>query len=149
MFTRYNGIDVPKNYSGNRFKHNMETEMKTHKAEQPMLITPPIKKSVSPQSFQSEIDKVAEESTQINELDQRELTEISEVPPALAPIDKDENNLHPCDTTSASDTGIGAFIESLRDDDILLIALILLLAESEGHDNKELIVTLALLLLYR
>ncbi|MBQ7788337.1 MAG: hypothetical protein IJ398_01635 [Clostridia bacterium] len=33
MFTRYKGIDIPKNYSGNRFRVPIETEMKTHSGE--------------------------------------------------------------------------------------------------------------------
>ena len=51
MFTRYKGIDVPQNYSGNRFKSEIIppiTETKTHK---PTNFTP-TKTSISP-AFES------------------------------------------------------------------------------------------------
>ena len=46
MFTRYSGIDVPNNYSGNRFKKTIieDTTMKIHENE----VKSEIKTSVSP-----------------------------------------------------------------------------------------------------
>lgn len=55
MFTKYTGIEVPQNYSGSRFKKEVEkTEMKTHRG-QISSSDSGIKASVSP-SFQEVID---------------------------------------------------------------------------------------------
>lgn len=151
MFTRYNGIDVPKNYSGNRFRQELETEMKTHKAPLPQT-APAVTKSSPPQSFQSVIDKAAQGDI----ADQAESIDAEAAPIEIEspdPVSIIEPALVTDDTAPTSDSlessGLKALFESLKGDDLLLIALILLLSGNEGYENKELIVTLALLLLYR
>ncbi len=63
MFTKYNGINLPKNYSGTKFKQPAEdTKMKTHRAQDEKPITKGvIRTSVSP-SFQSALDKTMQEA---------------------------------------------------------------------------------------
>ena len=149
MFTKYNGINVPKNYSGNRFKETIDTEMKTHKAEG-VHISTPIKKSASPQSFQSVIDKAVESEfieTDYYEEISSESEEISD-PVSINEYDVEEN-LPSATSSPSKELGLSTLLESLQEDDLLLIALILILAGNEGYENKELIITLALLLLYR
>lgn len=149
MFTKYSGINVPKNYSGNRFKESIDTEMKTHKAEG-VHISTPIKKSSSPQSFQSIIDKAVEPDTTNADYYEEipgENEEISD-PVSINEYDVEEAPL-PEPITPAKELGLSTLLESLQEDDLLLIALILILAGNEGYENKELIITLALLLLYR
>ncbi len=62
MFTRYKGIDIPKNYSGNRFKMPIETEMKTHSGE----ILGASRTSVSP-SFNNSISSFQDNDEVENE----------------------------------------------------------------------------------
>ena len=67
MFTKYNDINLPKNYSGTKFKQNIEdTKMKTHRAQDEMLITKGVvRTSVSP-SFQSALDKTMQEANTVS-----------------------------------------------------------------------------------
>ncbi len=62
MFTRYKGIDIPKNYSGNRFRAPIETEMKTHSGE----IISASRTSVSP-SFNNGISSFQDKDEVENE----------------------------------------------------------------------------------
>lgn len=150
MFTKYSGIDVPKNYSGSRFKQNLETEMKTHKA--PIIQPAPTVTKSSPQpSFQSIIDKAAsgEKETPSDYTEQTDAPS-NEIPVPVSIIEPSrESEVDTHTDSSCVNSAISSLLESLNGDDLLLIALIILLSGNEGYENKEIIVTLALLLLYR
>lgn len=67
MFTKYNGINLPNNYSGTKFKQPIEdTNMKTHRAQDERPITRGVvRTSVSP-SFQGALDKAVEKASSEN-----------------------------------------------------------------------------------
>lgn len=62
MFTRYGNINIPKNYSGNRFRREevYETETKAHRPSQSTYSTGGTKTTISP-AFQEEIAKKREQ----------------------------------------------------------------------------------------
>lgn len=150
MFTKYSGIDVPKNYSGSRFKQNLETEMKTHKA--PIIQPAPTVTKSSPQpSFQSIIDKaVSDEKETPSDYTEHTDAPSNEIPDPVSIIEPSrEGDVDVPADRSYANSALSSLLESLNGDDLLLIALIILLSGNEGYENKEIIVTLALLLLYR
>ena len=169
MFTRYNGVEIPKNYSGSRFRQQVEnTETKMHRPKE----APPlqnVRKSVSP-TFQEVIDnaiKDVEQSQAKNSesngfllAQETEATANSDTPPSktvesgvndnvpsvksLNGITDSEKNEH-----SPIEGGIRKLLDGIAKDDLLLIALILMLAEGGEGDSLDLITMLALLLLFR
>ena len=142
MFTRYT---VPKNYSGSRFSTTeYETETKTH-------TSPNIKTSISP-SFNSE-----KTDTPLGEINN---------PPFFTVSDEDAGDearedelckeeseeILPSDKDTQTNEAIREFknsalrlFENVRRDDLMLIALILLLS---GEENPSIPLLLSLLLLY-
>ena len=168
MFTKYTDIDLPKNYSGSRFKHTLaDTKMKTHRAQDVSLSVPAFKTAVSP-SFQDIIDKTAK-ATKVDEQPEElyanndttaELTdqeaEKSDEKADAAFKDSLPIDAHPRhDEGSNTDffslfkaSGFGKLLSNKSKDDFLLIALIALLASDGSGDNLDAIVLLALLLLY-
>lgn len=158
MFTKYTDIDLPKNYSGNRFKQAIpDTKMKTHRAQDSSAYNSVVKTAVSP-SFQDIIDKTAKESdSEPIEEDDKNITVSTEEAPlentteADIPIDApprggekmDENLLR-----LFKESGLGRLLNNKSRDDFLLIGLIALLASDGAGDNLEAIILLALLLLY-
>ena len=157
MFTKYNGITPPQNYSGSRFKPSPnDTEMKTHKAPEPISKPPAIKTALSP-TFQESVNRIAEpneaysydeqaqETTRENPAEfEDEKSEIIDTPPRKASREV-ENPLG----EFLSKSGVGKLLNSLHSDDILLLALILFLAEENNKDSNDAILILALLLMYR
>ena len=151
MFSRYNNIVIPKNYNGNRFREIEDTEMKTHKAYESSIKQVTTKTSSSP-SFQSLIDQKANENEDFTkEEDEEKYQNIDTVSTEneLSPNDTRPNNQSKYTTTPYQESGLSKLISDIKGDDLLLIALILLLAEGEREGNQELIVLLALLLLRR
>ena len=136
MFTKYNGIVVPQNYNGNRFqKQHLETEMKTHKATEIQSVSLP-KTSVSP-SFQSLLDKaVSEEDTSAVPV-QEETSSVEAEDSAVEEETPAELNISP----------FMRMLEGLKSDDLLLLALILLMANGKSEMGTEAIILLSLLLL--
>ena len=167
MFTKYTDIDLPKNYSGSRFKQAIaDTKMKTHKAQQVPPNATAIKTAVSP-SFQDIIDKTAKasepkEPTNELSLNADAVAEVQEAPnendyseDALS--DKEtqieafaqQNERNDFDLFSLfKSSGLGKLLDNKSRDDFLLIALIVLMASDGAGDNLDAIILLALLLLY-
>ncbi|MBE6673842.1 MAG: hypothetical protein E7596_01905 [Ruminococcaceae bacterium] len=164
MFTKYTDIDLPKNYSGSRFKQAIaDTKMKTHRAQQVPPNATAIKTAVSP-SFQDIIDKTAKASEPTNELSLNAdaVAEVQEAPnendyseDALS--DKEtqieafaqQNERNDSDLFSLfKSSGLGKLLDNKSRDDFLLIALIVLMASDGAGDNLDAIILLALLLLY-
>ena len=152
MFSKYTGVDVPQNYSGNRFrKSTMETKTNVHKAQEIRTPISTVKTSVSP-SFQDVIDK-ASEGVIVNDVEENLTTqEVDLEEKVLKSVDKTEileddeakSPREPLDIIQAS--GIGQLLGAIGKDDLLLIALIVLLASDKGDMNLDAIVILALLL---
>lgn len=149
MFTKYNGIEIPKNYSGSRFKSLSDVEMKTHKAT---VSSPPmqeIKSSASP-SFQEVIDKTVSELKETDENIEisEPLTQISDTPACIS-VDEESNGASfPQEKALHRELGILKLLDKVKQDDLLLIALIILFASDSSENSLDAVVILALLLLY-
>lgn len=159
MFTRYSDIDIPKNYSGNRFRKSQyeDTTMKTHENEMQGAINT----SVSPtfkdrlnhsdypanKLYQSHhnIDIVSDDINQpVNEqnslMSDTNDSSLSEEAHLNYSINDSKNN---------SQLGISSILDYIKDiksDDLLIILLIILLASDKASSNNDIIILLALLL---
>ncbi|MBO5262184.1 MAG: hypothetical protein J6B45_03970 [Clostridia bacterium] len=151
MFTKYNNLNIPKNYSGNRFKQpTQDMGMKTHRAQE----TAPksmVKTSVSPYAHEifEQSHKSVEETEELIYNDQLETNEekISEEI-IHTPLEKTEN----CDSNikdkPLAEKGITHIFDNIKNDDLLLLSLILLLAKDNTEGGFDAIAILALLLMY-
>lgn len=151
MFTRYNGIEIPQNYSGSRFKNEAPpTETKTHK---PSLAIG-TKTSISP-SFESALrrqtsnetkydDEIIDEFIEANEpeLDSGEDNSFFEEP---------EQNIEIPEKTLFNEFKpiVSQIIKSVDQEDLLLLSLVFLLMSEGNESSGELIIPLLLLFLYR
>lgn len=149
MFTRYSGIEIPQNYSGNRFQRNeyVETDMKIHSSN----IGGATKSSVSP-SFEAQkiadFENKTENLTDItkDEVDINDNDEFEDIS-----LDTDESKCDNCDTPKGIFNELSSFsnyFKSLQSEDLILIALILFLASDGSIKNNDIIIILALLLVY-
>ncbi len=172
MFTKYQGISLPQNYSGNRFRsYPKDTEMKTHKAQEPSRNSSGVKTSVSPifqeaskrTSNASDNAKSTFDYQQRNEEDDKEFyedkSEIIDTSPEKSYENDDSDNQaeEKNDNVAYEETlsdffsksGLSKMLNGLHSDDILLLALILILAGEGEAQNPDAIVILSLLLLFR
>ena len=148
MFTKYNSVNIPKNYSGNRFRQDIDdTEMKTHR---PSSSTAAVTKtSVSP-NFQNYLynsygtpKEDAPENEEKNDTFQQNDIEFSDTSTA-----KIENNDEIAIVNTATESKVVQLLKSIKNDDLLLLALILLLANDSNESSFDAIAILALLLMY-
>ena len=157
MFTKYTSIKVPENYGGSRFtKAPMETEMKTHRPESIASQSTPVKTSVSPffqnshkseisQSMAEEVDVTSyEDTTADDELTASDYECISHEDKASSI----NENVSP-QTPHTGIMELSRFLEKIKNDDLLLLTLILLFAKDGGDEGMDGIILLALLLLFR
>ena len=171
MFTKYNGINLPKNYSGTKFKQSYEdTQMKTHRASVGNAMTNGvIRTSVSP-SFQGALDKAVEKAEELipsqriddaysQSVDDAPLEECLTVETENEPTNAECDMVDACvmahnpkkDSSSLnffSELGFDKLLKNIGKDDLLLIALIILFAQEHLQESLDAIVILALLLLY-
>ena len=159
MFTRYNNLNIPQNYSGSRFaqaKNSYETEMKTH----PKVATSPTKTSVSPtfNEYRNSKRETYIESEENEEISASPYEMNLESETEKEVIGPEENEKTPqASTACESDNrdadiiaqlkgGVNSILKNLSKDDLLLIGLILL---TMGNGSEISITTiLSLLLLY-
>ena len=167
MFTKYNNINIPQNYSGNRFKHDItNTEMKTHRP----TTTSAVKTSVSPY-FQESVNNAIESLPSSDNVNIESATkevgfgEISDTP--LGEIESvrandEESSLNvnepmlngaseskSTEPSNSLDTSrLTDMFKSIKSDDLLLLVLILLLAKDNTENGIDALVILALLLMY-
>lgn len=163
MFTRYSNIEIPQNYSGNRFKKNPieDTTMKIHESE----IKNEIKTSVSPTYNDWIYTKNSPSFSQITNTSPKENIN----------LDIQNDNIHlektPNETTNKDNsqlfntdfnddslaenkvaskkydfTQILNHLKRIKNDDLLLVILIIFLASDKNIANNEVIILLALLL---
>lgn len=166
MFTRYNGVKPPQNYSGNRFRRNVyETETKVHSDTRPK-ITVDTEVRVPATSFQVEIDKISSESDIIDtppeiivesgkiEGESESADENSVAVGAQIKADSSHR------TDSPSEGALSKLLSSLKlpsvsslkglmggSDELLLICVLLLVYSSPENDNFDTVLILILLLL--
>lgn len=157
MFTKYANVRVPENYSGNRFKSpTIETEMKTHRSDGVHSTASPVKTSLSPY-FKSKLssenderstEELHEVTNGINEIyvneNQSTSTEINATPPEGNAQNSESSSVLPI---TAKD--LSRFLGNFKSDDILLLALILLVAKEGSEESTDALILLALLLLFR
>lgn len=151
MFTKYNNVTVPKNYSGNRFRSSAEEiPMKTHRADAISQSTG-IKTSVSP-FYHSLNEPLVEEKPspnvdlsyyEENDLDINESVEITDTPSAKS----DQSKSFPTSHFNGLDS-LSKLFDNTSSDDLLLLSLILLLAGDDGKNRIDTITLLALLLMH-
>ena len=152
MFTRYSGIDVPNNYSGNRFKKTIieDTTMKIHENE----VRSEIKTSVSP-TYNDWVYSNNSNSTYDNT--SKTIQECK-----MCDIDSNENELYENIENEEISTNtqskvlskeenhnleqIKNYLKSIKTDDLILILMIIFLASDKGTANNDIIILLALLL---
>ena len=150
MFTRYSDIEIPQNYSGNRFSRQ-GIEDTTTKIHAP-TIQGASKSSVSPSFEMNRFsggyqDSVDNDDSEIND----NLSVSEEIPTEYegdftAPsVDKDTNH-HEFSQSLSQITG---YLKKLKNDDLLLIGLIAFLASEKSVSNNDAIIILVLLLMYR
>lgn len=136
MFSKYSNVEVPKNYSGNRFKHNYElqTETKTHVASTYSAT----KSSVSP-AYQEQASYI--ENAQENDI----LNEEEEIESANQ---ADENEEALSNENQKSSFSLTDLFNGINAEDLLLICLIIFLSADSGINNNDIIIILSLLLAY-
>lgn len=143
MFTKYNSVEIPQNYSGNRFKNFGETEMKTHRAVSTPVQQSPIKSSTSP-TFQEVIDKTMNDAKEV----ESDLLDISSKEEASYAPQLSDDTPNATDDDATNEFSLARFVEKISKDDLLLIALIILFASDSSVSSYDTVIILALLLLY-
>ena len=165
MFTRYSNIDIPKNYSGSRFKKAPieDTTMKIHESD----FQNEVKTSVSPTYSNwvnsnkklpfSEITDTSLEESLISGAENSE--DNIEIVSKKTENSTDNNTVFREEDCIKDNVGqslnqnknfiinqITDFLKSLKHDDLLLIILITFLASDKNSANNEIIIFLAILL---
>lgn len=134
MFSKYSSVEVPKNYSGNRFRQAQElkTETKTHFATNYSAT----KSSVSPSYHEqnSYIDEV-QDDIESKSFEDESIEQVEDIEKTY-----DENQKS---TFSFND-----IIKSIDAEDLLLICLIIFLSADSGINNNDIVILLSLLLAY-
>ena len=163
MFTRYKGISIPENYSGNRFKAPIETETKTHKPTQGGVyggtktsISPIFESAIKERTYNNDINETLYEPTDSYQSEEEAYaTSINE----SQGLDFNEEFIENQDSSSESEDPkknsiLGDFASifsqitsKIKQDDFIIIGVILLLLSEKGED-KDVILPLLLLLLY-
>ena len=157
MYTRYSGIDVPQNYSGNRFRKKAveDTETKVHTS----VTQGAVKSSVSPsfeKQFKSqqllEDDDISLENSKITEDAAENEDNYNEFSDTSYQAEENEvtdsMNIHTGILDNLNLSFIGEYLKSIKGEDLLLIALIIFLASDKNVSNNDIIILLALLLVY-
>ena len=153
MFTKYNNVNIPQNYSGNRFRQSPEdTEMKTHRATaNTSALVGSTKTSVSPY-FQAQLNddniipiEYSSDDTneEANDVEQEENIEIIDTPTNKVP---NFNSAPPMQ--SMEENKLYQLFKNVKNDDLLLLALILLLAKDNTENGSDALAILAFLLMY-
>ena len=164
MFTRYKGISIPENYSGNRFKAPPQTETKMHRPSPSYTGT---KTSLSPMFEEAMRQKsvAIPNQSQFNDEEGNDF----DIGIDLPNEENSEESKVPLDNKEASDTYyenttskksasgnsvlgelstlIGNLTKGLKSEDLLILAIIVLLL-SENNDDGMIILPLLFLLLY-
>ena len=162
MFTRYKGINIPENYSGNRFKAPIETETKTHKPTQSGVyggtktsISPIFESAIKERTYSNDINEALYEPTDSYQSEEAYATSINE----SQGLDFNEEFIENQDSSSKNEDPkknsiLGDFASifsqitsKIKQDDFIIIGVILLLLSEKGED-KDVIIPLLLLLLY-
>ncbi len=153
MFTRYTGVDIPQNYSGNRFRKDLyeDTEMKVHSSSTEGAV----KSSVSPSfeqrlNYQSNVmkkDETIENATENDIFYQDEEENNKEQPHNDSEQEKNDNIQHSKSILKEL-SPFSEYLKNIKSDDLLLIALIIFLASEKNGSNGDVIILLALLLIY-
>ena len=164
MFTRYKGINIPENYSGNRFKAPIETETKTHKPTQNSVyggtktsISPIFENAIKERSYVNDMSETIQVPDDNYQNEEATYTQSTCEPQS---IDFDEEFVENQDTKepenekSPKNSVLGDFASvfsqitsKIKQDDFIIIGVILLLLSEKGED-KDVILPLLLLLLY-
>jgi len=147
MYTRHTSINIPKNYSGNRFKQSEEIPVKEHRP----IYTDAIKTAHSP-IYSEELSK-AEDVIQVEDTIPTPVYEDAE------PITEEElsSDIQPCeecdsepkDLFSHLSLPIKEILKSIDKEELLLIGLILLISAEKDNDNNTILTLLSLLLLHK
>ena len=158
MFTRYKGIDIPENYSGSRFKAPIITETKTHKPTPPMTysgtktsISPAFEDALREQSVRP-IEKLPQEFDQIfteENIDEVTLYENENSNNEEEKISEKSEASNKGDTSLLGEFGnlFSQIFSKIKQDDLVIIGVILLLLSEKNEDNYA-ILPLLILLLY-
>ena len=156
MFTRYSDIDIPKNYSGSRFKKTSfeDTTMKTHENEMQSAtntsVSPTFKERFSHSDYHANKLYQLEDNT---EAISKEINpSVNKQNPLLVEesfLEEKQVNYSTNNSNIDSKLGINSIFDYLKDvksDDLLIILLIILLASDKSSSNNDIIILLALLL---
>ena len=171
MFTRYKGISIPENYSGSRFKAAPETETKLHKPSTPIYsgtktsISPTFEEAIRQSSavqYEPEVEELDSENDTSN--DTNLFIESSEIEEAsLKALEADEasklTDTYKESTTNQESTSgdgvlgefsklFGKLSSGLKSENLLILAVILLIFSENNFDDNALILPLLALLLY-
>lgn len=168
MFTRYEGTNIPQNYSGSRFRSNEAPKEAVHSTQQmanavKSSVSPTFENAISlsqelnrdiifaPISDNDEDEPLSDEATtdvgDMEEVLDNEDISYSESEarstPEKQPLDSPKSYLNQINTSS-----IGQFLKHLKSDDLLLISIIVILASEKALSSYDTIILLALLLVY-
>ena len=150
MFTKYTGIEVPQNYSGSRFKKEVEkTEMKTHRG-QISSSDSGIKASVSP-SFQEVIDNAVSDKAdteQYASFDEDDILNNIATPLDEVCEDVGVRTINE-DTSHTVEDILKRFLDNIGKDELLLLSLLILFASDNQDCGIDGVIIVALLLMYR
>lgn len=155
MFSKYFGMNIPPNYSGSRFSSIEKTETKLHRPDMQMAVKSSLSPSFSPSG-------AVNESFVYNDIDDETGLDVDEVFDDANDNFGEENiencsldaKKEDCENETHERGKLGFDIHSLRSlfsgiekDELIIIALIILLITDEGKENDEIISVLTLLLL--
>ena len=155
MYTRHTSINIPKNYSGNRFKTAPDNiPVKEHRP----VYNEGIKTAHSP-AYNEEMMKVPDISSEYIPpyFDNADLNEeLDSQDESIENTGKNEDEKTCEDTSYNATCALSSFSLPFRDilshidkEELLLIGIILLLASEKENDNSLMITLLSLLLLYK
>ncbi len=147
MFSKYSNVEVPRNYSGNRFRQGQElkTETKTH----PATNYSATKSSVSP-AYHEQVASI--EENEENECESSnaicEECELKNEENVDHVCENEENPAQSCEECQRSSFSLGDILKGINSEDLLLICLIIFLSADGGINNNDIVILLALLLAF-
>ena len=145
MFTRYSEVNIPENYSGNRFRGITaeDTSTKVHKNEvyeaSTSSVSPTFNTHINMQNSHAEHNDIELKSLEIED---NRAQDDSEAMVSLQNDNTEKRNIF------QELTPFSKYLSKINGEDLLLIALIIFLSSDKNRSNNDVIILLALLLVY-
>lgn len=147
MFSKYSNIDIPQNYSGNRFKNTQayETTTKMHTPSDFSAVSSSVSPTYERQFFEDSTNEIEYE----NEIYDTEEACLSCDEGQSEEISVPECSVISSGCDSSDNKGLSALhdiFSKISSEDLLLISLIIFLSVDKNINNNDIIILLSLLL---